>query len=218
MFVSQNYTQIQNTETGEWIQVEPGIPFDGSVFKSKKEDKEDNSKDTEISTPVQEELDYRKTQTVTVIGRFENGDYEVCNNNDLSDTWRVPKDTFESTYEVVEPTIDAPDAEGSDEDESTGADDVSGDEVGTTDEVQDETIEEAEANSKETGVSEESDPSNTVELSLEDFKGKTIDEIKDIYTVDQMRVLAKEVGIKQYSQMRETKLATRLLEAAEKAE
>jgi len=129
-FKSINYSRVVCEDCGAVSEIEPGREFEGlnctcdkekHVFQvgdlSKEKLKElmeslDNNMgvivplyegaDTEISKPVQQELDYAKTQTVTVIGRFENGDYEVCNSNDLSDTWRVPKDTFESTYKVIE--------------------------------------------------------------------------------------------------------------------
>lgn len=82
-------------------------------------------------------------------------------------------------------------------------------------EVQDEITEEDEANTKETGVSEESDPSNTVTLSLEDLKGKTADEVKEAYNMDELRVLAKASKIRGASQMNEDKLVGKLLAKAE---
>ncbi len=82
-------------------------------------------------------------------------------------------------------------------------------------EVQDEITEETEANTEETSVSEESDPSNTVTLSLDDLKGKTADEVKDGYNMDELRVLAKAVKIRGASQMNEDKLVGKLLAKAE---
>lgn len=64
-------------------------------------------------------------------------------------------------------------------------------------------------------TSEESDPSNTVTLSLEDLKDKTADEIKDAYNMDELRVLAKAVKIRGASQMNEDKLVGKLLTKAE---
>ena len=81
--------------------------------------------------------------------------------------------------------------------------------------MQDEITEEDEANTKETGVSEESDPSNTVTLSLEDLKGKTADEVKEAYNMDELRVLAKASKIRGASQMNEDKLVGKLLAKAE---
>lgn len=95
-FKSINYIQVNCEGCGATTSVEPGTEFSKLNCNCKPEKPKLN--DTEISKPVQQELDYIKTQTVTVIGRFKDGDYEVCNGNDLSDTWRVPKDTFESTY------------------------------------------------------------------------------------------------------------------------
>lgn len=64
-------------------------------------------------------------------------------------------------------------------------------------------------------TSEESNPSNTVILSLEDLKGKTAEEIKDAYNMDELRVLAKAVKIRGASQMNEDKLVGKLLTKAE---
>ena len=82
-------------------------------------------------------------------------------------------------------------------------------------EVQDETAEKTEDNQKETSVSEEVDPSNTVTLSLNDLKGMTPDEIKDAYNMDELRVLAKASKIRGATQMNEDKLVGKLLAKAE---
>ena len=87
--------------------IEPGQIFTGKMNCKCEVNKTVPLDDKELSTVVLEELDYVKTQTVTVIGKFDNGDYEVCNGNDLSDTWRVPKDTFEGTYELVKAIVNA---------------------------------------------------------------------------------------------------------------
>jgi|LGVE01.1.fsa_nt_gb hypothetical protein len=96
-FRSENFGRIVCGGCGEATTIEPGQIYAGLNCTCGEPIK---GSDTEKSTPVQEELDYIKTQTVIVIGMFKNGDYEVCNGNDLSDTWRVPKETFENTYEV----------------------------------------------------------------------------------------------------------------------
>lgn len=64
-------------------------------------------------------------------------------------------------------------------------------------------------------TSEESDPSNTVTLSLGALKGKTAAEIKDEYNMDELRVLAKASKIRGATQMNEDKLAGKLLAKAE---
>lgn len=69
-------------------------------------------------------------------------------------------------------------------------------------------------NTQMADVSEESDPSK-VTLSLEDLKGKTPEEIKDGYNMDELRVLAKAVKIRGASQMNEDKLVGKLLTKAE---
>lgn len=50
------------------------------------------------------------------------------------------------------------------------------------------------------------------ELSLDNLKDKTADEIKDEYTLDQLRPLAKSLKIRGSSQMNEDKLVGKLLE------
>jgi len=100
-FKSMNFMMVNCEGCGEKTTIEPGTEFSALNCNCKAEKPKLN--DTEISKPVQQELDYVKTQTVTVIGRFKDGDYEVCNGNNLDDTWRVPKDTFESTYEIYAP-------------------------------------------------------------------------------------------------------------------
>lgn len=102
-FKTINYTRFTCVECQRETVIEPSAIFDGKFnCDCKREVKLD---DTEISEPVKEEIDYVKTQTVTVIGVFLGGDYEVCNSNDLSDTWRVPKKTFEDTYKMLEDTV-----------------------------------------------------------------------------------------------------------------
>ena len=64
-------------------------------------------------------------------------------------------------------------------------------------------------------TSEESNPSNTVTLSLDDLVGKTADEVKEAYTMDELRVLAKASKIRGASQMNEDTLVKRLLVKAE---
>lgn len=206
-FKSINYSRVVCEGCGQETTIEPGIEFGGMNCKCKDEPPKGLAE--EISTPVLEELDYVKNQTVTVIGRFENGDYEVINSNDATDSWRVPKDTFESTYEVVKVLTDADalaDLNGDPRPDNPSDEAIKLQEEGTTTE-----------DNQEPDTSEESD-SSKVTLSLEDLKGKTSEEIKDGYNMDELRTLAKEVKIKGYSNMRETKLVTRLLEAATKAE
>jgi len=47
---------------------------------------------------------YRKKTLLEVVGVFENGDIFAQNEGDTSDRWRIPKETFESTYELAEDT------------------------------------------------------------------------------------------------------------------
>ncbi len=68
-------------------------------------------------------------------------------------------------------------------------------------------------------TSEESDPSNkqesqtpVVTLSLDALVGKTSDEIKDEFNMDELRVLAKASKIRGASQMNEDKLVEKLLQ------
>lgn len=182
-FKSINYSRVVCGDCGEVTVIEPGTEFAGLACRCEVQETLVLN-DTEVSTPVQQELDYVKTQTVTVIGRFEDGDYEVCNSNNLDDTWRVPKDTFEGTFEVV-----------------------------TNDEVQDD--EDTTTNAQVDDVSEESDPSNTVTLSLSDLVGKTTKEVKETYNMDELRVLAKASKIRGATQMNEDKLVGKLLAKAE---
>lgn len=49
-------------------------------------------------------------------------------------------------------------------------------------------------------------------LTIDDLKDKTIDEIKDEYLVDELKVLARSLKIRGSSQMNETKLVERLIE------
>jgi hypothetical protein len=54
-----------------------------------------------------------------------------------------------------------------------------------------------------------------VDATIEAIKLLTVEEIKDMFTVVELRVLAKTVGIKGYHNMGEDKLVARLLEKAE---
>lgn len=180
-FMSINYSRVVCEGCNEETIIEPGTEFHGLNCSCKiKAPKLD---DKEISTPVTQELDYFNKQTIIVIGMFKDGDYEVCNGNDLSDTWRVPKVTFENTYVLVP---DIPEGNTPD-DEVTPL-------------------------SKEILDAPE-DGSRTANLvpTLEDLKGKSVDEIKDAYTMDQLRILAKSVKIRGASNMGEQKLVERLL-------
>jgi hypothetical protein len=192
-FKSINYSRVVCEGCGIETVIEPGREFGGLNCSCNDKPKLD---DKEISLPVMKELDYIKTQTVTVIGRFENGDYEVCNSNDLNDTWRVPKDTFESTYEAIDfAIVDAPKTE-----------EVNTDETPKTDATNEQTD----------SLSKGGDPlENTVTLSLEALKGQTSDEIAAAYNMDELRTLAKAVGIKSSHNMREDNLIGKLLEKAE---
>ena len=95
-----NYILVECEGCRAKTSVEPGTEFSKLNCDCKPDKLKLN--DTEISKPVQSELDYKSILIITVIGRFKDGDYEVCIANDLTETWRMPKDTFESTYEVVE--------------------------------------------------------------------------------------------------------------------
>ncbi len=171
------------------------------------------NKANEISKPVLQELDYVKTQTVTVIGRFKDGDYEVINSNDATDSWRVPKDTFESTYKEVPVTYTiADDADLSDIKLEPGAVIPV-----PTNEVKDNETDETNAEyEQKDSISEESDPRNTVvTLSITDLEGKSLEEIKAAYNMDELRTLAKACQIRGASQMKEDKLIGKLLAKAE---
>lgn len=63
-------------------------------------------------------------------------------------------------------------------------------------------------------TSEESDPSNKQEvtLSLDALVGKTAEEIKDEFNMDELRVLARASKIRGASQMNEDKLVEKLLQ------
>lgn len=99
MFKSINYSRVVCDGCGAETTIEPGVSF--SKLNCECECIKNDTKSHEISKPVMEEKDYIKSQTVTVIGRFKNGDYEVINSNDATDSWRVPQKTFESTYQEV---------------------------------------------------------------------------------------------------------------------
>ena len=53
---------------------------------------------------------------------------------------------------------------------------------------------------------------DAVTLSINDLTGKTVDEIKDEFTVDTLRVLARSQKIRGAAQMNEDKLVEKLLE------
>ncbi len=61
-----------------------------------------NVTDTELPVPCDNIEQFIKTAIIDVLGRYENGDYQVCNVGNQTDNWRVPKDVFESTYESNE--------------------------------------------------------------------------------------------------------------------
>jgi hypothetical protein len=44
---------------------------------------------------------YRKKNSIKLIAIIENGDYLVQNEGIPDDSWVIPKDVFESTYEEV---------------------------------------------------------------------------------------------------------------------
>lgn len=71
------------------------------------------------------------------------------------------------------------------------------------------------ANTQMDDVSEEVDPSNTITLSLDVITDKTADEIKEEFTVEELKVLARSLKIRGASQMNEDKLIEKLLEKAE---
>lgn len=52
-------------------------------------------------------------------------------------------------------------------------------------------------------------------LTIEDIKSKTADEIKELYTVKEMKALAKELGIVGLSKAKENEVVEKLLEYAE---
>lgn len=93
-FKSMNYILVECEGCRAKTSVEPGTEFSKLNCNCKPEKPKLN--DTEISKPVQQELDYG--QLITVIGTFKNGDVEVCSNNDLSNTFRIPKETFECNF------------------------------------------------------------------------------------------------------------------------
>ena len=164
-FTSINYSRVVCGGCGAETTIEPGAIFSGLNCSCNVEAEKPKLDDTEISTPTQEELDYG--QVITVIGTFKNGDVEVCSNNDLDNTFRLPKETFEANFKELPKT--------------------SNDEGSTT----------------ENGI---------VTLSIEDLKGLSLEDIKAKYTVDELRLLAKSLKVKGYSNMGEDKLIARLLE------
>lgn len=89
-FISDNFIRVVCKVCKSETIASAGHLFDGLKCQC------EYNKSTEISIPVQEECNY--INTVVAIGRFKNGDYEVCNDNNIDDNWRVPKDTFESMY------------------------------------------------------------------------------------------------------------------------
>lgn len=171
-FKSINYSRVVCEDCGEATIIEPGTEFSGLNCNCGEKPKLD---DTEISKPVQQELDYVKTQTVIVIGIFKNGDYEVCNNNDLNDTWRVPKNTFESTYEKLETP---------------------------------------KGNINETPTTN-ADTKQEITLSLEDIKGRTPENITVMFSLEELRTLAKSCKIRGYTNMGKDKLIGKLLAKVE---
>lgn len=44
---------------------------------------------------------YRKTELLKVIGETQEGNIIAQNKSDESDTWVIPRDVFEKTYEKV---------------------------------------------------------------------------------------------------------------------
>ncbi len=60
---------------------------------------EKNTQDAELPEPCDKVEQFYKTAIIEVLGRYENGDYQVCNVGNPTDNWRVPKEVFESTYE-----------------------------------------------------------------------------------------------------------------------
>ena len=59
---------------------------------------------------------------------------------------------------------------------------------------------------------EDQDDTDEVTLSINDLEGKTADEIKDEFTVDALKVLARSLKIRGASQMNEDKLIEKLVE------
>lgn len=205
-FKSINYSRVVCEGCGKDTTIEPGTEFKGLNCSCGQVP--DPKLDIEISTPVQEELDYSKSQTVTVIGMFKNGDYEVINSNDATDSWRVPKDTFESTYFEV-----LVDNSGFDPE----ADKINNafnrlQELEAVNRNEDEQLEYKElVTYLEAKVYPEA---KEVTLSLEDLKGKTLQEVKDTYNMNELSVLATACGIKRVSRMKEDTLIGKLLEKA----
>lgn len=237
-FSTINYTRLTCRSCSAVTVIEPGQTFDGKMNCTCKAVAPVKMDADEISVPVQEELDYMKSQTVTVIGRFKDGDYEVINSNDSTDSWRVPKDTFESTfestYELLAATLTAPatDVDQMMIDIATVEDLVKYSEVdqlvyaktildlvNLEDEppVGEETVLLIAKCKSIAGVTdEEVTKTETVKaaLSLDSLSGKSTDEIKTEFTMDQLRVIAKDSGIKSYHNMKEDKLIKKLLEKA----
>lgn len=77
---------------------------------------------------------------------------------------------------------------------------------------EDETAETPATNKEENSISE---GSTIVILSLDDLKGKTVEETKEAYNMDELRVLAKASKIRGASQMNGDKLVGKLLAKAE---
>lgn len=168
-FSTLNYNRFECNGCNEITVIEPGQIFTGEMnCKCKVKEALDN---TEVSTPVLDEVDYQSTTVVTVIGVFKDGDYEVSMAKDLEKTYRVPKATFEADYELIEtPAADVP------------------------------------------------DPVESVTLSLDMLEGKTLEQIKEEFNMDELRVLAKACKIRGAANTGEDKLIKKLLEKLPKAE
>ena len=222
-FISENYSRAVCADCKEVTTITPGFVF--SKLNCKCDNKEVvKNLDTEISKPVQEEKEY--SHKITVIGTFKNGDYEVCANNDLDNTYRVPKATFESDFEEVTTpeltTLNSDDIEiykvivvgilvNGDYEVYAEKD---ADKVKYI--IDKETFERDYKENFadfEPGVLVNGDKGleGTFSISLEDLKGKTEEEIKAKFTVDELRVLAKAVKIKGYTNMKEDNLVGKLL-------
>lgn len=208
-FMSINYSRVVCEGCGEESIIEPGTEFHGLNCSCKVKAKKD---DKEISTPVQDEKEY--THLVTVIGTFKDGDYEVCANNDLDNTYRVPKETFESEFEVAVPLLDTKvnlcDTCNLEFATCNVKDYVPGDGLGNDNVI------ECEDHQPIPPVQEE----GTITLSIEDIKEinntveNPVEAIKAAYNMDELRVLAKSVKIRGASNMGEQKLVERLLTKA----
>ncbi len=231
-FKSMNYTRVVCEECGIETTIEPGIVFEGLNCNCNVEESK-QYKEIKVFTDGE--------NTVEALGVFKNGDIEVKHVVEGTLSYRVPANTFATQYNEVQEdeTAETPDNEVQEDETAETPDNEVQEESKQYKEIkvftdgentvealgvfkngdievqEDETAETPATNEEKNSISEGSDPSTTVTLSLEDLKGKTPEEIKEAYNMHELRVLAKASKIRVASQMNEDKLVGKLLARAE---